>query len=112
MTENETNNQIAKKIYHKIMSNMKYTLELEEFSYREKGRNDPKYKTFKKHLMSNTYEMMRSLFQELTEIGIMEKTEYPEDVKDGYQSNESGGSGYINTQDIDEWIVSGEEDSD
>jgi len=107
MQGNESSNQLAKMIYHKVMSNMKYTLELEEFSYREKGRDDPKYRTFKKHLMSNTYETLRTLFQEMTDLGIVEKTDYPEDVKDGYKATSSGGSGYINTQDLDEWLESG-----
>lgn len=95
------------------MSIMKNTLELEEFSYREKGRNDPRYKTFKKHLMANTYENTRQLFEELAALGIIEKTNDGEDVKDGYKDTPSGGSGYVNNPDFDEWINSGyEEDED
>ena len=99
--------QMARQIYHRWMSSMKYALELEEFSYREKGRNDPRYKTFKKHLMANTYENMRALFEDFAELGLIETTDYEEDVKDGYQDSPSGGSGYVNTEDLDEWIVSG-----
>ena len=104
---NETSEkQLARQIYHRWMSSMKYALELEEFSYREKGRNDPRYKTFKKHLMANTYENMRALFEDLAELGLIEATNYDEDVKDGYQDTPSGGSGYVNTEDLDEWLVS------
>ncbi len=96
--------QLARLIYHRWMSSMKYTLELEEFSYRERGRSDPKYKTFKKHLMSNSYENLRSLFKDLSDCGIIKKTEYTEDVKDGYKDSSSGGSGYLNTERFDAWL--------
>jgi len=86
------------------MSNMKYTLELEEFSYRDNGRNDPRYKTFKKHLMSNTYNSLRSLFEDLADLGLIDETDYEEDVKDGYKDTPSGGSGYINTKKLDDWF--------
>jgi len=98
--------QLARQIYHRWMSSMKYALELEEFSYREQGRNDPRYKTFKKHLMANTYENMRALFEEFAELGLIEATNYDEDVKDGYQDSPSGGSGHVNTEDLDEWLAS------
>ena len=97
-------NQIARMIYHKCMSNMKYTLELEEYSYREKGRDDPKYKTFKKHLMANTYDTLRSLFESLSELGLIEKTQDSEECKGGYRETPGGGSGYINTKEIDDWL--------
>lgn len=96
--------QLAGLIYHRCMSIMKYTLELEEFSYREKGRNDPRYKTFKKHLMYNTYRNLRCLFEDLEKLGVIVPTEYEEDVKDGYKDSPSGGSGYINSPDFDEWL--------
>lgn len=102
-------NQIAGLIYHRCMSIMKYTLELEEFSYRETGRNDPRYKTFKKHLMSNTYSNLRCLFNDLEEMGIIIPTEYAEDVKDGYKETPSGGSGYINSPEFDEWLDADED---
>lgn len=92
--------ELARIIYHKLMSNMKYTLELEEFSYREKGREDPRYKTFKRNLMSNTYNTLRSLFEELESMGLLEKTQYEEDVKNGYTEQPSGGSGYLNTKSL------------
>lgn len=104
----ENDDQLARIIYHRWMSTMKYTLELEEFSYREKGRNDPKYKTFKKHLMANTYSNLRSLFEDLSELGIIEKAPYDEDVKDGYRDTPSGGSGFVNTRDFEEWLGEGE----
>ena len=86
---------------------MKYTLELEEFSYREKGRLDPRYKTFKKHLMSNTYSNLRALFEDLEQLGVIVKTEYEEDVKNGYIESDSGGSGYLNAPDFDDWLQEG-----
>lgn len=101
----DENNQLARKIYHKMMSTMKYTLELEEMSYRDQGRNAPGYRTFKKHLMSNTYDAIRSLFAELESLGLMEKTDYEEDPKQGYQESVSGGSGYLNTKTFDTWLA-------
>lgn len=104
---NETSDkQLARLVYHRWMSSMKYALELEEFSYRENGRNDPRYKTFKKHLMANTYENMRALFEELVKLELITATDYQEDVKDGYQDTPSGGSGYVNTEDLDDWLTS------
>lgn len=88
------------------MSIMKQTLELEELSYRENGRNDPRYKTFKKHLMATTYDALRELFTELEQLGIVQRTDYEENLKNGYKDGPSGGSGYINTLDMDDWINS------
>ncbi|KKM78721.1 hypothetical protein LCGC14_1357080 [marine sediment metagenome] len=96
--------QLARIIYHKWMSNMKFTLDLEEYSYKDKGRNDPRYRFFKKQLMANTYEALRLLFEELEDIGILCETEYDEDVKEGYKPGESGGSGYINSSRFNAWI--------
>ena len=96
-------------IYHKVMANMKYTLELEEYSYREMGRNDPKYKTFKKHLMSNTYDNLRELFEEMASLGIVKKTDDNEDPKGGYRETLGGGSGYVNSPDFDKWMERQEE---
>lgn len=90
--------QLAKIIYHKWMASLKYTLELEEFSYRDLGRQDPRYKTFKKHLMQNHYNNLRSLFEEMEQLGLIKKTDYPEDLKDGYKDTPSGGSGYLNSK--------------
>ncbi len=106
MNKNPEEQQLARLVYHRWMASMKYALELEEFSYREKGRSDPRYKTFKKHIMANTYESMRSLFKEFVELGFIEPTDYDEDVKDGYQDTSSGGSGYINSEDLDDWLAS------
>ena len=76
---------------------MKFTLDLEEQKYPERGRNDDRYKFFKKQLMSQTYANLRELFTELTDHKLIELTDYEEDVKDGYKATESGGSGYINS---------------
>ena len=97
-------NEIAKMIYHKCLSNMKSTLDLEELSYREQGRNDPRYKTFKKHLMANTYQMLREIFADLEDFNMIQQTEYEEDVKDGYKTTQSGGSGYQNTEKFKKWL--------
>lgn len=96
--------QLAKMIYHRVMAIMKFTLNLEEFSYREKGRNDPRYKTFKQQLMSNTYENLRELFADLEKQGVLSKTDETEDVKDGYKPTPSGGSGYVNSEAFDRWL--------
>lgn len=101
--------QLAKMIYHKAMSIMKFTLNLEEYSYRENGRNDPRYKTFKQQLMAATYDNLRQLFEELERAGLLVPTAEAEDVKDGYKPTDSGGSGYINSPELDEWLQSSEE---
>lgn len=90
-------NELGALLYQKIMANMKSILELEEMSYREQGRNDPRYKTFKKYVMDKTYSMMRDVFGDLADLGVLEETDYEEDVKNGYQNTPSCGSGYINT---------------
>ena len=83
---------------------MKFTLDLEEQKYPEKGRHDDRYKFFKKQLMSHTYENLRTLFDDLESLEMIQETEYPEDVKDGYKPTPSGGSGYINTSSFDDWL--------
>jgi len=80
---------------------MKFTLDLEEQKYPERGRQDDRYKFFKKQLMSNTYENLRALFKNLEELNLIQETSYPEDVKDGYKPTSSGGSGYMNTEQLD-----------
>lgn len=102
--ESTIENQLAKLIYHRVMSVMKFTLSLEEYSYREQGRNDPRYKTFKQQLMSNTYENLRELFGNLAELGLMEKTIDDEDVKGGFRPSISGGSGYVNSVNLQKWL--------
>ena len=92
--------QLARLIYHNVLSTMKNTLNLEELSYREMGRDDPRYKTFKKHLMEFTYSNLRDMFEELAEWGLIVPTEDNEDVKHGYKENESGGSGYLNSDEL------------
>ena len=102
--EIDQSKQLARMIYHKLMSNMKFTLDLEEYSYKDNGRNDPRYKFFKKQLMSNTYDTLRQLFEDIEDLGILSQTEYDEDVKDGYKENDSGGSGYLNTDRFNAWL--------
>ena len=99
------NKQLSRFIFHNTLAIMKNTLNLEELSYREMGRNDPRYKTFKKHLMEFTYSTMRNMFEELDKWGLIVPTENDEDVKHGYTDSESGGSGYLNSQDFDEWLA-------
>lgn len=95
--------QIAKLIYHQWMSNMKFTLDMEEHRY-EHGRHDSRFKFFKKMLMANTYENMRELFEHFEKLGILNKTDYTEDVKDGYKDTKSGGAGYLNSEEFDVWL--------
>lgn len=96
--------QLARIIYHRMLSTMKFTLDLEEQKYLEKGRQDERYKFFKKQLMSQTYDNLRSLFRDLEALKLLETTSYPEDVKDGYKPTSSGGSGYMNTKELDDWL--------
>lgn len=99
--------QLAKMICEKIRSIMKFTLSLEEYSYRENGRNDPRYKTFKQQLMANTYENTRELLKSLESLGLISKVEdVDEDVKGGFKDSPSGGSGFINSEDFDDWLNS------
>jgi len=104
MTTENQDAQLARIIYHRMLSTMKFTLDLEEQKYLEKGRQDERYKFFKKQLMSQTYDNLRALFKDLEELKMLELTSYPEDVKDGYKSTPSGGSGYANTKELDEWL--------
>ena len=103
------NSQIASLIYHRVLSIMKFTLDLEEQKYLERGRQDDRYKFFKKQLMSHTYDNLRSLFKEFEDFRMIQPTSYPEDVKDGYKPTPSGGSGYVNTNEMDEWLNSQDE---
>lgn len=98
--------QLARMIYHRMLSTMKFTLDLEVQKYLERGRQDDRYKFFKKQLMSQTYDNLRALFKDLETLNMVEATDYPEDVKDGYKSNSSGGSGYTNSKELDEWLKS------
>lgn len=101
----ETNSkELARIIYHRAMSNMKFTLDLEEYSYKDLGRDDPRFKFFKKQLMGNTYQMLRDLFEDLVDVGIIEQTEWDEDVKGGYQETLSGGSGYQNVAKFNKFL--------
>lgn len=103
-TETQNEKQLAKMVCHRVMSVMKFILSLEEFSYREQGRNDPRYKTFKQQVMANTYENLRDLFADMSNLGLIQKTEYDEDVKGGYRDTLSGGSGYINTDNLNKLL--------
>jgi len=100
----EMDNELARLIYHQWMSHMKFTLDLEEFSYKESGRNDPRFKFFKKQLMADSYDKLRELFEKLSQRGCIEKSPWPEDVKDGYKETLSGGSGYLNTEDFNDFL--------
>lgn len=92
--------ELAKKIYHNVLKTMKFTLEMEEYGYKEQGRNDPRYKHFKKMLMQETYDNLRDLFQELEDYGLINKADYEEDLKNGWKDTQSGGSGFINSNQL------------
>lgn len=100
----DTENQVVRAVYHTMLSIMKFTLDLEEQKYLEKGRNDDRYKFFKKQLMAYTYENARSLFKNLESMGLTERITDDEDVKDGYKPTASGGSGYVNTDSLNAWL--------
>lgn len=104
MREVEREYQLGRILASKWMSVLKFTLDLEEFSYKENGRNDPRYKFFKKQLMSHSYDIFRQLMEEMEDLGVLQETEYDEDIKQGYQDNDSGGSGYLNTDSFNGWI--------
>jgi len=99
-------NQLARIIYHRMLTTMKFTLDLEEQKYLEKGRKDERYKFFKKQLMSQTYDNLRALFKDLEGLKLLEPTNDSEDVKDGYKATLGGGSGYMNTENLDAWLNS------
>lgn len=106
MEQNQNNSQLANIIYQNVRSIMKFTLDMEEQKYPEKGRNDDRYKFFKKQLMSFTYETLRDLFKSMSELELIQPTDYIEDVKDGYKPTLSGGSGFINTEDLNYFLNS------
>lgn len=83
---------------------MKFTLDLEEQKYLERGRQDERYKFFKKQLMSHTYDTLRGLLKSLELLEIIKPANNDEDVKDGYRPTASGGSGYVNTERLDAWL--------
>lgn len=111
-TDNKQDKELAKFLYHRMMSNMKYTLDLEEYSYKDAGRNDPRYKFFKKQLMLHTYDMMRDIFDEFESWGLVMPTEYSEDLIQGYATTPSGGSGFLNTPDFNDWLADYPEDEE
>ena len=96
--------QLAKAIYHRILAMMKFALDLEEQRYPERGRNDDRYKFFKKQLMAFTYDNLRDLFDELAENELIVQTEYAEDVQNGYKQTQSGGSGFLNSEKLTELL--------
>ena len=65
-----------------------------------------KRKFFKKQLMAYTYDSIRDLLQKFESLKFIEKTESPEDVKNGYKPTDSGGSGYVNTKQLNTWLKS------
>ena len=96
--------QLARMIFLRMLSVMKFTLDMEEQKYPERGRNDDKYKFFKKHLMRETYDSLREMFADLMDLGLIQESENIEDVKDGYKPGPSGGSGYINSVSLEELL--------
>ena len=100
----DTEDQLGRIIYHRFMAIMKFTLDMEEYSYKDKGRSDPRYRFFKKQLMAETYKTLHELFEDLEDKGLIVKTDYDEDVKYGYQDSESGGSGFLNSDRFNGWL--------
>ncbi len=96
--------ELARRIYHKCMSTMKFTLDLKQQENPKDGRDNPQFRFFKKLLMEKTYANLRSIFIELEEDGIIKCTDYEEDVKNGYQETASGGSGYINSDKLNDLL--------
>lgn len=96
--------QVAKLIFDYVRNIMKFTLDLEETKF-EKGREDSRFKFFKKVLMKETYENLETLFQQLKDLGLVNNTSYPEDVKNGWKDSASGGSGYLNTPELDDFLT-------
>jgi len=102
MTDHD--HELARKVYHRCMSIMKFTLDLKQQENPREGRNNPQFKFFKKLLMEKTYQNLRGLFEELEGDGIIQATDYEEDVKNGYKDTPSGGSGYLNTDRLNDLI--------
>ena len=100
----ENDFQLAKAIYHRVLAIMKFTLDMEEQRYPERGRNDDRYKFFKKQLMFFIYDNLRDLFDELAENELVTQTEYAEDVQNGYKQTQSGGSGFLNSEKLIELL--------
>lgn len=96
--------QLARLIFRTMSTIMKSTLNLEEMSYREQGRDDPRYKTFKKYLMETTYTNVRNMLEELAKWGLIDPTGDGEDISSGFSDSLSGGAGYLNSPDLDDLI--------
>lgn len=99
----DNDGQLAKIIYHHWMGNMKFTLDMEEHKF-EKGREDSRFKFFKKMLMQDTYDRMKKVFSDLEELELIEPTKDSENLKNGYKNTVSGGSGYVNSKDFDDFL--------
>ncbi len=102
----DNSKEIARVVYHRCMSIMKFTLDLKEQEHPDQGKRHPQFKFFKRLLMQQTYQNLRGLFEELSQTGLIQKTEYEEDVKNGYQNSISGGAGYRNVDELNEWLES------
>ena len=100
--EQKYQSQIARSIYTAAMSTMKFTLDMEERRYPDKGREDGRFKFFKKQLMRETYNNLEILFDSLEQAGVLEKTDNNECLKNGYKDTPSGGSGYVNSEKVDQ----------
>jgi len=105
MDSNDESVQIPAKVFHEVRSVMKFVLDLEEMKYAS-GRNDPQFRFFKKQLMKATYDMLRRVFEWMASLKLIEKTDYPEDVKGGFKPDTpSQGSGYVHTTELEEWLA-------
>jgi len=96
--------ELACKIYHAFMSVMKYTLNLEEQHYTESGKQDPRFLFFKQELMNKTYSTVEDLLKTLQDNKIINETDYKEHLRYGYKKTASGGSGYLNTDEFNDFL--------
>lgn len=110
MSDNTFNDgQLAKAIYLKQMSAMKAILNLGEMNFG--GRNDNRYKLYKKIVMDEFYNAMGDLFSAMELEGILVKCPCGASIRQGYKPCERcNGSGHCNSESFDDYIENAEDE--
>jgi len=91
--EQAKENSCSKIIFLSSLSIMKDILTMGEYKYG--GRNSSQYKYFKASVMDIVYRRLRDLYSKLEKIGIVEKCDCNNDLKNGYgDCDKCAGSGY------------------
>lgn len=87
------NSQIASLIFLEQLSVMKKILDLISFKL---GKESEDFKYIKSEIMNHTYNNLQKLFKKLEEEKLIKRCEKKCSLRQGYQTCECKGSGYIN----------------